>query len=190
MNTAQRSLVVLYSYFLLVACFLILAYSYRKHKIDISRIIALRLRLRVLGLIEPQIRQEVNRLALAPHERQEPPPEAALPPDAAGLRHRHPHNGDAGQQQQQQVVPAAPESHASSESPVEPENPEEMDRRFICVVCLDRPRTTLLKPCNHLCLCESCADTLRMPPPLVRNPHPRCPVCQQIVYGRLRVYIA
>ena len=179
MNSDQRSLAVLRSYFLLIALLVLLAVIYRKQDV-ISRCLSTTLTsLRIIGRNRRPIRpnqQEVNRLA--------PPDLQAPPPHADGLRHRLP--SDAAPQAQ--AAPRAP----AAEPPEDDERlAGEVDRRFICVVCLDRPRTTLLKPCNHLCLCESCADTLRMPPvaqPLARNP--RCPVCQQVVFGRLRVYIA
>jgi len=39
-----------------------------------------------------------------------------------------------------------------------------------CCICLDERKTVLLQPCNHLCLCESCAD----------NPSftSTCPMCK------------
>lgn len=30
-----------------------------------------------------------------------------------------------------------------------------------CVICLSDPRDTIVLPCRHLCLCRSCAHTLR-----------------------------
>jgi hypothetical protein len=30
-----------------------------------------------------------------------------------------------------------------------------------CVICLSEPRDTIVLPCRHLCLCRSCARTLR-----------------------------
>ena len=194
MNSDQRSLVVLSSYFLLIVLLLALAVIYRKHKDEITRFLSTTSLRIIRRPIRPN-RQEINRLA--PPDRQEPPPHAE------GLRHRVPPVAAPRAPQAEAPAPLAPQVHrapaaadTSAESAELPEDDEppadgEVDRRFICVVCLDRPRTTLLKPCNHLCLCESCADRLRMPPvvqPLPRNP--RCPVCQQLVFGRLRVYIA
>ena len=38
-----------------------------------------------------------------------------------------------------------------------------------CVVCMDAPRTHLVAPCGHKCLCEACANGL-MDCPICRNP--------------------
>ena len=29
-----------------------------------------------------------------------------------------------------------------------------------CVICRDRLKDTLLKPCNHICVCETCAGQI------------------------------
>ena len=31
-----------------------------------------------------------------------------------------------------------------------------------CVVCMSDMRDTLILPCRHLCLCNTCADSLRL----------------------------
>ena len=41
----------------------------------------------------------------------------------------------------------------------------------LCVVCLSEPRTTLVLPCRHVCLCRPCAEA-------VRQRRPRCPLCR------------
>lgn len=40
-----------------------------------------------------------------------------------------------------------------------------------CVVCMSEVRDTLILPCRHLCLCNSCANTLRYQ---ANN----CPICR------------
>lgn len=40
----------------------------------------------------------------------------------------------------------------------------------LCVVCLDKPRNVMLRPCNHYCVCETCVRQL-----LTR----KCPICQK-----------
>jgi hypothetical protein len=37
-----------------------------------------------------------------------------------------------------------------------------------CVVCMDAPKTRVVLPCMHMCVCEACAQLLR----------DRCPVCR------------
>ena len=45
-----------------------------------------------------------------------------------------------------------------------------LDAQDKCVVCIERPRTVLLLPCKHLCLCKVCLGQL---------PDANCPVCRQ-----------
>jgi len=53
--------------------------------------------------------------------------------------------------------------------------PEEVS---FCCVCLERPRSVLMVPCNHLCLCEFCStDAIR-----------QCPICRNDLENRLRIF--
>ncbi|XP_029432192.1 E3 ubiquitin-protein ligase MGRN1 isoform X2 [Rhinatrema bivittatum] len=52
-----------------------------------------------------------------------------------------------------------------------PADDENSDNSNECVVCLSDLRDTLILPCRHLCLCNSCADTLRYQ---ANN----CPICR------------
>ncbi|PRD21206.1 UNVERIFIED_CONTAM: RING finger protein [Trichonephila clavipes] len=45
------------------------------------------------------------------------------------------------------------------------------DTGFECVICMSDHRDTLILPCRHLCLCNSCADSLRYQ---ANN----CPICR------------
>ncbi|GFQ96397.1 e3 ubiquitin ligase Rnf157 [Trichonephila clavata] len=45
------------------------------------------------------------------------------------------------------------------------------DTGFECVICMSDHRDTLILPCRHLCLCSSCADSLRYQ---ANN----CPICR------------
>ena len=47
----------------------------------------------------------------------------------------------------------------------------------LCVVCLDKPRTIVLRPCNHMCLCEDCAELC-----------PTCPIDRTPVTARDRIF--
>ena len=40
-----------------------------------------------------------------------------------------------------------------------------------CVVCMSDPRDTIILPCRHLCLCNTCAESLRYQ---ANN----CPICR------------
>jgi hypothetical protein len=52
-----------------------------------------------------------------------------------------------------------------------PTNDEDEDNGSECVICICEPRDTLILPCRHLCLCNSCADSLRYQ---ANN----CPICR------------
>lgn len=46
-----------------------------------------------------------------------------------------------------------------------------------CVVCLDRQKSLLLRPCNHMCLCEACGNSVQ-----------ECPLCRKTIVERIRVH--
>lgn len=52
-----------------------------------------------------------------------------------------------------------------------------------CVCCMDACRTVALKPCWHLCVCESCSNLFG--PALEGG----CPVCRGEVTGTQRVFV-
>jgi len=49
-----------------------------------------------------------------------------------------------------------------------------------CCVCMASPRTHIIAPCGHRCLCAGCAEKF--------GPGTRCPLCQQTVQMCLHVY--
>ena len=59
----------------------------------------------------------------------------------------------------------------------QPSDEENSDNSNECVVCLSDLRDTLILPCRHLCLCNSCADTLRYQAS-------NCPICRLREWGR------
>lgn len=46
-----------------------------------------------------------------------------------------------------------------------------------CVICLDKEKDTLLKPCRHFCVCSECAIALA-----------GCPVCRKPIEDREKIY--
>lgn len=60
---------------------------------------------------------------------------------------------------------------------LQPSDEENSDNSNECVVCLSDLRDTLILPCRHLCLCNSCADTLRYQAS-------NCPICRLREWGR------
>ncbi|CAM9694786.1 unnamed protein product, partial [Choristocarpus tenellus] len=52
----------------------------------------------------------------------------------------------------------------------------------LCCVCQDRPRSVVLLPCRHLCLCSTCADEAGAEP--LRD----CPLCRAVIDERLNIF--
>lgn len=55
---------------------------------------------------------------------------------------------------------------------------------FECVVCLDRKKTVLLLPCQHLCLCPPCHNEIKR----MISLHRKCPLCRQRIRDHINVY--
>jgi hypothetical protein len=49
----------------------------------------------------------------------------------------------------------------------------------MCCVCLGAPRTTLLLPCRHLCVCNACGTHV------VERGTARCPLCRAFIQARV-----
>jgi hypothetical protein len=50
------------------------------------------------------------------------------------------------------------------------------------VICTDNPATFVIVPCGHVCLCETCKDTL-----IARGGD--CPKCRGIMSGTFKVFL-
>uniref|UniRef100_A0A7S1N503 RING-type domain-containing protein n=1 Tax=Eutreptiella gymnastica TaxID=73025 RepID=A0A7S1N503_9EUGL len=50
---------------------------------------------------------------------------------------------------------------------------DDLDEGEECVICLAAPRTTLVMPCRHMCLCSECAGMLR-------QRTNKCPICRTV----------
>lgn len=64
-------------------------------------------------------------------------------------------------------------SDESTSDPVVHTRMQELERELLlekeskqCVVCMDRTRVMMIRPCNHYCICEECSKQLS-----------RCPIC-------------
>jgi hypothetical protein len=57
--------------------------------------------------------------------------------------------------------------------------PSRMDRDGMCVVCVDNGVDTLIIPCGHVCICETCLPLLSI-----------CPICRGAVEGSHRAYLS
>lgn len=66
-------------------------------------------------------------------------------------------------------------------------NPNKLDDIYEgqtdCVICLSEPKTTLVLPCRHMCLCESCAESLKLQ-------SVKCPICRGPVRSLLKIEIS
>lgn len=65
---------------------------------------------------------------------------------------------------------------------VEADDPSVVDSdiQASCVICMSEPRTTIVMPCRHMCLCEGCAESLKVQ-------SVKCPICRGPVRGLLKV---
>jgi hypothetical protein len=52
----------------------------------------------------------------------------------------------------------------------------------LCVVCLDAAKDRAVRPCMHVCVCETCARLLLL------ERAPRCPMCRQLIQHIERVF--
>ena len=71
---------------------------------------------------------------------------------------------------------ASPETHIGDE--------EELNRK--CVACQDQPKTVLVLPCKHMCLCVDCAHTIASQRSRVRRV---CPLCRGRIQTVMNVYL-
>lgn len=67
---------------------------------------------------------------------------------------------------------------------VEADDPSAIDSdiQSSCVICMSEPRTTIVMPCRHMCLCEGCAESLKVQ-------SVKCPICRGPVRGLLKVNV-
>ncbi|TNJ30051.1 Ankyrin repeat protein 2 [Giardia muris] len=49
-----------------------------------------------------------------------------------------------------------------------------------CIVCLRNPKDTLLQPCNHLCVCSTCAEQIM---------NQTCPLCRTPIESTVKVHL-
>ena len=61
---------------------------------------------------------------------------------------------------------------------------ESAEDRHMCVVCLERPRVVMLRPCNHVCLCLQCSDSFGH-----GVMHVTCPICDTQIDGKMDVHV-
>lgn len=79
-------------------------------------------------------------------------------------------------------TPAAQDKVEQSPSPQKPNLRDELDKskeenNKLCCICLDQPKSIVLLPCGHICVCEGCGKSVQ-----------QCPLCRENVQGRSKVY--
>ena len=76
-------------------------------------------------------------------------------------------------------------SSSTPEQQPDGRDPDQGHYRLECVVCLHKPRSVLLRPCNHLVLCGTCAE------PYGQAAGPMdCPICRVAVESTHTVHAA
>jgi hypothetical protein len=50
-----------------------------------------------------------------------------------------------------------------------------------CIVCVERPRETVILPCGHMCVCVECGHKLK-------SQHYSCPFCRKAIADIVKVY--
>ena len=62
------------------------------------------------------------------------------------------------------------------------EHQQRQDDSTMCVVCISRPKTVLLLPCRHLCVCLECCDSILQVESL-------CPLCRVGIDSHLEAFM-
>ena len=118
--------------------------------------------------------------------------------DPVQRNHRRPHQRDTtpdqepsrNRQRSPQVVPTfgpndAPSSPVPKTAPTtgsgkNDTNLSDDDRQ--CIICYDNPKSVMIRPCNHVCLCDVCSRD-------IRGLNGKCPMCRKDIRGIERVYL-
>ena len=78
----------------------------------------------------------------------------------------------------------SPSQSAGASSEIRSDDEEELNRK--CVVCQDQPKTVLVLPCKHMCLCVDCAHTIASLRSRLRRV---CPLCRGRIQTVMNVYL-
>ena len=52
---------------------------------------------------------------------------------------------------------------------------------FKCIICLDKPKNIILKPCMHMAMCRECLKRLQTGV---------CPICKETIQDVVKIFIA
>lgn len=74
-----------------------------------------------------------------------------------------------------------PELISNEGLPDATDDPQETNEKNLCVICYDQPKSVVLLPCRHLCLCRNCLSKLK----IYRR---ECPMCRETFRQAIQVY--
>jgi hypothetical protein len=79
-----------------------------------------------------------------------------------------------------ELIPLCGEKDLKSTTlPQEEDEDDSKDNTQLCVVCLDKDKQVVIKPCMHLCTCGGCALRLEV-----------CPICRGSITSTERIYMS
>jgi len=83
------------------------------------------------------------------------------------------------QAKQPSELPPSPLTRARARTEVLRSESSSSNDANLCVICLDKPKSIVLVPCGHVCICSSCSRLSNLT---------NCPICRDPVNTMLRVY--
>ena len=107
-------------------------------------------------------------------------PAAVVP--AAPVKRAKKQQQEEEQEEEQQQWAADTADVQLSQTIAVPPTPEQFiadDDANLCVICVERPKTKILGPCGHRCLCDGCAATKVNWCTGKRTGLARCPICRE-----------
>ena len=98
-------------------------------------------------------------------------------------------------------VASAPSVTATATADQSTSKGDEDDDARWCVICFERPKTHVLVPCGHLCLCQGCSELVLSERSTATAKHtgggaeaaddaPKCPMCRADATTALRVHFS
>ena len=69
---------------------------------------------------------------------------------------------------------------------------DDHNNNSLCCICCDQPKSVLLLPCRHLCVCEGCAEMKSNSDSnsarIANNSLRKCPVCRTLIENRMKIF--
>ena len=84
-----------------------------------------------------------------------------------------------GQPQSLELTPNSPHREGPPSSPPLSSREREGEQSRLCIVCMDKEKKVLLRPCRHYCVCEGCSLRLRG----------ECPVCREAIQSSEVIHV-